>query len=262
MSDERAHGEVVGMDAAEQEAADQYERAEALRAENARLREEMREERELYDLQNSRIGRATKAYLEAHPGHEGMPDLGVVVEWLAQQRDTLREERDALAAALYDSPFPSIIDNDAPLAEESNLTLTWPKRKVLDWWATREPDMITARRIISARDKRKMEEGAKPYRDAIDDWLITSCLAPMKDDETPREALCRIVAWETQVSLDPAVSKDAQKLKALGAAEALEAVSNEPDNFVSTGNPDTRVDYVRCTNLRAMAAAKRKEAKG
>lgn len=70
---------------------------------------------------------------------------------LYAQIDVLTREREALAAALVSTPFPSMIDNDAPGSKDANLTLTWRKQRVFDWWATREPDFITARKILAAR---------------------------------------------------------------------------------------------------------------
>lgn len=80
---------------------------------------------------------------------------------LRQRIAALEAQNAALAAALVATPMPAIIDNDAPGAEESNLTLTWRKGKVYDWWATREPDMATARRILDARDLEMRQRGGR-----------------------------------------------------------------------------------------------------
>ena len=65
---------------------------EALRAEIAALREECDELNHLFDVQHTRMGLATTAWREAHPGNElvVLPDLGAVLEWLLAERDRLR----------------------------------------------------------------------------------------------------------------------------------------------------------------------------
>jgi hypothetical protein len=45
----------------------------------------------------------------------------------------------------------------------------------------------------------------------------------MRDDETPEAALGRLVTWEVNVALDPAVSSAAVKLKRQGGIAALTA---------------------------------------
>jgi hypothetical protein len=52
-----------------------------------------------------------------------------------------------------------------------------------------------------------------PWRDAVDDALVVSCLDSTCDDESPRDALARLIEWHVQIALDPSVS--------LGAAELL-----------------------------------------
>ena len=58
------------------------------------------------------------------------------------------------------------------------------------------------------------------WRDAIDDALVVNCLDPTGDHEDPRAALARLVAWETQIALDPAVSSEARALIEQGRLKA------------------------------------------
>lgn len=54
------------------------------------------------------------------------------------------------------------------------------------------------------------------FRDAIDEALIVNCLDCIGPNETAQQALARLVSWEVQIALDPAVSPEAQALIDLG----------------------------------------------
>lgn len=58
-----------------------------------------------------------------------------------------------------------------------------------------------------------------PWRDAIDEALIISCLDCTSDEEPAEKALARLISWEVQIALDPTVSSQAQALIDRGAAE-------------------------------------------
>ncbi len=60
--------------------------------------------------------------------------------------------------------------------------------------------------------------GSDPWRDAVDDMLVT-CHEVASDD--PRESINRLINWHVTISLDPAVSSAAQELIARGREEAL-----------------------------------------
>jgi hypothetical protein len=65
------------------------------------------------------------------------------------------------------------------------------------------------------------QERAKsnPWRDAIDDALVCAGLDCTSPDDSPRDAIYRLVQWQVQIALDPAVSGEAQALIDRGAAE-------------------------------------------
>ncbi len=60
--------------------------------------------------------------------------------------------------------------------------------------------------------------GSDPWRDAVDDMLVT-CHEVASDD--PRESINRLINWHVTISLDPAVSSAARELIAHGKEEAL-----------------------------------------
>lgn len=51
-----------------------------------------------------------------------------------------------------------------------------------------------------------------PWREAIDEALVVSCLDCIGPDETPTEALARLIHWEKAMALDPSISKEAADL--------------------------------------------------
>lgn len=54
---------------------------------------------------------------------------------------------------------------------------------------------------------------ANSWREAIDEALIVNCLDPVREDESPQEALARLIAWEVEIALDPKVSSRAAALR-------------------------------------------------
>ena len=63
--------------------------------------------------------------------------------------------------------------------------------------------------------------GSDPWRDAVDDMLVT-CHEVAGDD--PRESINRLINWHVTISLDPAVSSAAQELIVRGKEEALNEI--------------------------------------
>jgi len=51
-----------------------------------------------------------------------------------------------------------------------------------------------------------------PWRDAIDEALVVSCLDCTSDDEHPSQALRRLLEWHVAIALDPSVSLPAAEL--------------------------------------------------
>lgn len=58
-----------------------------------------------------------------------------------------------------------------------------------------------------------------PWREAIDEALVVSCLDCTSDNEPPEAALARLVAWEINCALDPAISSEARALIERGKLE-------------------------------------------
>lgn len=58
------------------------------------------------------------------------------------------------------------------------------------------------------------QEDPNQWREAIDEALVIGCLEPSRPDETPAQALDRLIDWETTIALDPAVSERAAALLA------------------------------------------------
>jgi hypothetical protein len=69
-------------------------------------------------------------------------------------------------------------------------------------------------------------EMQSPWREAIGEALVVNCLDGIRPDETPETALARLVQWEVQAALDPAVSAAAAELVERG--KALTTLSKEP----------------------------------
>lgn len=60
-----------------------------------------------------------------------------------------------------------------------------------------------------------------PWQAAVDEALVSHCLDCTGPDTNPREAVARLIAWATQMALDPSISEQAQALIDRGRAEAL-----------------------------------------
>lgn len=58
------------------------------------------------------------------------------------------------------------------------------------------------------------QDDPNQWREAIDEALVIGCLEPSRPDETPAQALDRLIDWETTIALDPAVSERAAALLA------------------------------------------------
>lgn len=63
---------------------------------------------------------------------------------------------------------------------------------------------------------------ANKWREAVIDALVVSCIYTAEHDSNPRKAINDLLAWESQIALDPAVSSDAQALIDQGRAELAE----------------------------------------
>lgn len=68
-------------------------------------------------------------------------------------------------------------------------------------------------------------EPANPWRQAVDEALIASCLDCTSDGEEPMQALARLIQWERTIALDPAISSAAAVLVQRGRDEAAEPAS-------------------------------------
>lgn len=95
-------------------------------------------------------------------------------------------QRDEFAAALYCSPMPSMIDNDAPFSENANLTLTWPKQRVYEWWDAREECSKAASAII-ARVRREAKAEVLDFIADVDDAAIAKMDGPRAAAQVLRE---------------------------------------------------------------------------
>lgn len=76
---------------------------------------------------------------------------------------------------------------------------------------------------IAKRDPLEWLAGVKRkgWVEPLDEELIVRELSPVKDGETAKEAIHRLMCWEIAVALDPAVSSSAKGLLEKGAAWAL-----------------------------------------
>lgn len=63
---------------------------------------------------------------------------------------------------------------------------------------------------------------AQAWQEAVIDVLVVSCIYAAEHDANPRKAIQDLVAWETKIALDLAVSQDAQALIDRGKAAAQE----------------------------------------
>lgn len=61
------------------------------------------------------------------------------------------------------------------------------------------------------------DESLNPWKAALIDALIVSCIYRKEHESDPKRALMELIDWETQIALDPAVSGDAVKLQNSGA---------------------------------------------
>ena len=57
-----------------------------------------------------------------------------------------------------------------------------------------------------------------PWKQAVIDQLVIGHIYQAKHDNSPRQAIQDAISWNTDIALDPLVSKDAQKLIDQGAA--------------------------------------------
>lgn len=82
--------------------------------------------------------------------------------------------------------------------------------------------------MISEVDIADMKEDS--WKQAVDDALVSACLDCSSPDDNPREIIRKLIAWEVQMALDPAVSSDAQKLFNAGYNQAVrDAMNGELD---------------------------------
>jgi len=68
------------------------------------------------------------------------------------------------------------------------------------------------------------------WREAVHDELVTTWTLSAENKDDPRKALQDIINWHVRVSLDPAVSSDAQSLIDQGAAGAWRLASEPPED--------------------------------
>jgi uncharacterized protein (DUF1778 family) len=58
-----------------------------------------------------------------------------------------------------------------------------------------------------------------PWKEAVIDQLVVAHIYQAKHDTHPRQAIQDVISWNTDVALDPQVSRDAQKLIDQGAEQ-------------------------------------------
>lgn len=90
------------------------------------------------------------------------------------------------------------------------------ERYVMSLWAGSSATMPTYRdnwieaQWIGWKARARLEK-PNPWKAAIDDALVNSGLDCI-GDETPKQALARLIEWEIEIALDPAVSSRAKAL--------------------------------------------------
>lgn len=67
------------------------------------------------------------------------------------------------------------------------------------------------------------EGDENPWKAAIDEALVVNCLDCIRPDETAEQALARLIAWEVETALDPAVSERAAALQSQAQPKHTEA---------------------------------------
>ena len=75
------------------------------------------------------------------------------------------------------------------------------------------------------------------WQEAIEDALFQWCDAP-DDDETPKDALRRLIQYEITAALDPAVSQSAADLVATARRDALAEIKQDTDELIEQGRQD------------------------
>jgi hypothetical protein len=94
------------------------------------------------------------------------------------------------------------------------------------WVDDRIPDAA----ITALRAALEQTEQTNPWRDAVDDELVSLHMVASDD---PRESIRRLIDWHCAVQIDPLVSSAAQEL----IERALEAALEKPKFTLSCGCP-------------------------
>lgn len=132
---------------------------------------------------------------------------------MAKHIAELEAERDALAV---------VLQHLRPHAREMYVHIPKKGTVTLGWLM----DQAGYREVVAARDARMKREGIV---ELLDDFLVVNMQEPVRADEDPRDALQRLIYWETKTLLDPSVSRPAKELKRQGALEALNMVMVEAE---------------------------------
>lgn len=106
---------------------------------------------------------------------------------------------------------------------ERELAATESARDVL-WWQYEEADrerMELRQRSASAKHD--------PWKEAVIDGLICAHIYSKADEEDPRKALNKLLAWEQSVALDPKVSSAAEALIEQGRQAVLSSTTDAKD---------------------------------
>ena len=75
------------------------------------------------------------------------------------------------------------------------------------------------------------------WQEAVENALLQWCSAP-SEDETPKDALRRLIQYEITAALDPAVSQSAADLVATARRDALAEIKQDTDELIEQGRQD------------------------
>jgi hypothetical protein len=98
-----------------------------------------------------------------------------------------------------------------------------------------DPECYGAGACQSLKFKAAPAQARDPWRDAIDEALVSSCLDCIGPNDTPTQALARLIQWEKTMALDPAISKEARDLVASGAAQSRQPLTDERLTAILSG---------------------------
>jgi hypothetical protein len=113
--------------------------------------------------------------------------------------------------------------------------LTWHYKKNYLGELTDIPRKRDAKALRECKSALAAERAKpNPWRDAVDDALVCAGLDCTLPDDSPRNAIYRLVQWQVRIMLDPLVSSEAQALIDRGAAEE----HAKPKQCLGSTDPD------------------------